>query len=402
MCVGISESLNSMTTRKRTKGEDATEESDQPVTKSSKFTTTSPVTSSSSNSNSNTRQSAVSPDDNDQRITVIVGGVSYATLRCTLVEGSPYFESRLSGQFSESSDIRVCHVDRDGEPFAYILQYLRCGKLLLPVEKKSMLAAVLVEAEYFGLDSLLQQVKIKCFCNLNSTKGMNGDYEEAMEGANEMVLSDMLETPHFPDMYYGPVSYFRVISVHAYPPQTYVKVQRFQILDDANDVDEFLPCFESITYECVADKRIFVEPLVSYTHYSQRQNPSWTHLTSCTDWPEEFTDADWMNQDRPKIQCVPITFWLGANRYRYWLNKWGMATKSIHQLSTDDERAPYTCRGVDGETFQNNAEFAEIFHCSSGNVPKLFNFGPTNKYTDVSTFSNFLHMGVKKPEDDDE
>jgi hypothetical protein len=279
---------------------------------------------------------------------------------------------------------------------------MRNGQLLLPYDKKSLLAAVLVEADFYGLEGLLQIVKTKCYINMNSTKQLKADSEEAMVGASALELSAILESVHFPDMYYKAVSYYRVISVHSVPDNKFVNVKRFAVGAATTHTDEFIPYHETITYERVLDGKVFVEPLVRYETWSLTPSPTWTHERNFFHWPVEVDKPD---RDRAQVQMLPVTWWLAANRYEYWLGNWELATMTVHQLLEDQVEC--TLRRADGTKFKRFADVAEVYRCRDATHTKLFMYYEnTGKLTDVSTFSNFVSLGDvvddPGPDDDDD
>ena len=87
-----------------------------------------------------------------------VGGHIFHTAATTLTS-STYFSRLLSSEFSDldatSGDV---FVDRDGRYFGFILAYLRSGAVELPQEPLS-LDGLLAEAEYFGVDGLLEALR---------------------------------------------------------------------------------------------------------------------------------------------------------------------------------------------------------------------------------------------------
>ena len=95
-----------------------------------------------------------------------VGGVKYETTLMTLLADK---NSMLSAMFSgRHSIIRntkgYYFIDRDGKLFRYILNYLRTQEILIPRNKQQLISELLIEAEYFQLNSLvaaLQEMKTK-------------------------------------------------------------------------------------------------------------------------------------------------------------------------------------------------------------------------------------------------
>ena len=106
--------------------------------------------------NVNKRQRTDKIEDN--RIIVNVGGKLFPTFRSTLTMKSTYFEKRLSGRFSDDADDSEIMVDRDHESFSIILSYLRSGKLSVPSGQLTV-RLVLIEADFYGIDELVDMVR---------------------------------------------------------------------------------------------------------------------------------------------------------------------------------------------------------------------------------------------------
>ena len=86
----------------------------------------------------------------------------------TLRDGSTYFSSLLSGSWKAAEkEIDGClFIDRDGEMFAYVLAFLRSGKLPLFYDDDEgfdhdKYTTLLLEAEYFGVDALSAWIRDK-------------------------------------------------------------------------------------------------------------------------------------------------------------------------------------------------------------------------------------------------
>jgi len=85
-----------------------------------------------------------------------VGGVRYTTTSATLLQhGDNYFSGLLSGKFSKLEDETGSYfIDRNGNHFAPILEYLRSGEVDIPKEMSRK--AVLVEAKFFLVSGLME------------------------------------------------------------------------------------------------------------------------------------------------------------------------------------------------------------------------------------------------------
>lgn len=89
-----------------------------------------------------------------------VGGTKYVTTRATLRK---YPHSMLGAMFMEniplSTDKDGCYfIDRCGSIFQYILQFLRCGELILP-KGFNELELLEVEADFYQIDDLMAAIE---------------------------------------------------------------------------------------------------------------------------------------------------------------------------------------------------------------------------------------------------
>lgn len=98
--------------------------------------------------------------------------------------GSTYFSALLSGNYNDAETSEEICVDRDPEPFQIILSFLRSGgpgRFVYPENKKELLGAVFLEADFYRVDSLLVEIKAKCYRNLRPPEHEpeNKDVDEA-------------------------------------------------------------------------------------------------------------------------------------------------------------------------------------------------------------------------------
>jgi len=97
-------------------------------------------------------------------VEINVGGVVYTTSRRTLVSDHDSVLSKWFGPGTDSEEKPLvrdgqgrCFIDRDGVLFRYILDYLRCGQLVLPESFRER-SRLRQEAEYYGLAGMLKQI----------------------------------------------------------------------------------------------------------------------------------------------------------------------------------------------------------------------------------------------------
>lgn len=98
----------------------------------------------------------------DDIINLSVGGLEYQTAYCNLVKDR---ESMLAAMFSGRHSFQVdlkgrYFIDRDGQLFRYVLNYLRNNELSIPRENSVLISELIREAEYYQLDGMLQELQI--------------------------------------------------------------------------------------------------------------------------------------------------------------------------------------------------------------------------------------------------
>jgi len=91
-----------------------------------------------------------------------VGQVLYYTRADTLQrEKESFFSGLLNPELrSEKDKDQVIFIDRDGETFKYILEYLTYGKLVSIIQDPGVLQKLLLDADYYVLPGLLEQLKV--------------------------------------------------------------------------------------------------------------------------------------------------------------------------------------------------------------------------------------------------
>ncbi|CAI2185965.1 18708_t:CDS:2 [Funneliformis geosporum] len=94
-------------------------------------------------------------------VTLNVGGVLYTTTKGTLLKKTNFFEMPLNGNVFDTLDYDGnIFIDRNGELFKYVLEFLRTS--VLPkrtLYNKSLLEELLLEAEFYHIEELVIQIK---------------------------------------------------------------------------------------------------------------------------------------------------------------------------------------------------------------------------------------------------
>ena len=102
------------------------------------------------------------------RVTLHVGSETFVTCRATLEPASSYFARRFSAEWSAGVPSEDCFLDRDADSFRVLLSFMRCGHVSVLPRDPALFSRVLLDAEYFGIDSLIEQVKVKVQRHLHS------------------------------------------------------------------------------------------------------------------------------------------------------------------------------------------------------------------------------------------
>ena len=102
------------------------------------------------------------------RVTLHVGSETFVTCRATLEPASSYFARRFSAEWSSGVPSEGCFLDRDADSFRVLLSFMRCGHVSVLPRDPALFSRVLLDAEYFGIDSLIEQVKVKVQRHLHS------------------------------------------------------------------------------------------------------------------------------------------------------------------------------------------------------------------------------------------
>lgn len=110
---------------------------------------------------------------NPRKITKIhiqVGERRFTTRRETLMEGSGYFATRLSGRWNDAEPDGSYFVDGDPDMFVHILRFFRTGTFPVFYDKArgrdySLYAALLAEAPYFQVPPLEEWLQKQEYLN---------------------------------------------------------------------------------------------------------------------------------------------------------------------------------------------------------------------------------------------
>jgi len=135
------------------------------------------------------------------RVVVDVGGTLFTTSQSTLTASSSYFRMLFSGRWSSDESI---FLDRDPQAFAVLLCYMRNGDIDLSAESAALARRVLLDAEFLGVDGLLEEVKARAHHHLHD-KWRGSDAEAATAFDEEHGdLREAFRAGVLPARYFGP------------------------------------------------------------------------------------------------------------------------------------------------------------------------------------------------------
>ncbi len=130
--------------------------------------------------------SVMSPNE---RVKLNIGGKYFETTIETLTkqseETTTYFKALFSRQWQLEKDPKdeTIFIDRSGDFFAYILNYLRTGQLIIDNSDLTFRRNLTIEAEFYKIESLVNLLKI------NDTKPQNHSPEQRKFYSNTIILS---------------------------------------------------------------------------------------------------------------------------------------------------------------------------------------------------------------------
>lgn len=116
------------------------------------------------------------------RVTIDVGGQLFVTSISTLTGASAYFSHAFSDRWQADGQ-EMLFLDRDPEPFGHLLSYMRSRALELPESDPALCRRVLHEAEFFGVESLLTEVKAVAHRHSNPDNPDGGHLSDAAAAA---------------------------------------------------------------------------------------------------------------------------------------------------------------------------------------------------------------------------
>ena len=128
------------------------------------------------------------------RVTLDVGGTIFHTTENTLTSSSSYFSRLFSGPWQDAAGDEPRFLDRDADAFRVLLSCLRNRTVVLPEADPALCTRVLLEAEFFGVEWLLREVKLRVSNNLGE------DFDDRFLGG----IAEAVSEGALPARYFGP------------------------------------------------------------------------------------------------------------------------------------------------------------------------------------------------------
>ena len=241
-----------------------------------------------------------------------VGGRLFTTSKQTLIENSSFFADVFFTQENASSSgngSTQFFVDRDGDLFLSLLQYMRSGELCPSTSDRSHMAKIVLEADFFGCDRLLEIIVKRCYTNLHPLVQISSDDELLALAQEEFpTVPTLLEHQYFPAIYFERILFNKALATGSLPTDTYVKLH-------LHSGTEVFRAFNTVTYQRGHQGPIVVEPMVRWT-------------SSMLDWSLVDLDAPLKgrkptggsstNNANKKSQLLPVSFLVKSRNATFW------------------------------------------------------------------------------------
>jgi len=323
-----------------------------------------------------------------------VGGRVFKVAIATLqLAGGPYLNALLSNNWKDAEEEGEFFIDRDSDSFAVILSFLRSGCKLLKIDEgdKKLFSSVLLDAEFFGIDSLLNFVKLTCFKNMGQYRFFSPpkplkDAEMIEKFDKEFkTINDLLNSRQFPSCFFKKFAYNRIISVETLPSDAYV-----EIYNRGTDETKFLATLQMVTFENYSGQ-IFTEPMVNV---NVSRFLCWTFYT----YPYCFGEANTHDVQKLRAQVqkiIPISYALALDDDSSTFKTWHLASKKVYLTNEGANLGSYTA-DIGGRAQLCTPSLIEVFQRNEMGGKKTTVMYGTNVYgklTEVSKFSNFKYLG---------
>ena len=235
------------------------------------------------------------------RIVVDVGGTRFTTSASTLTSASEYFERLLSPRWCAEPPDEI-FLDRDPEPFAILLTYMRTGLLELSKDNQSLARRVMVEAQFLGMQSCIDCVKVAAVKSHYSVGLIDGDavdYFDQTHGSFDAAIRDGI----LPARFFAPPPPPpppKIVQVVPAPPGTRVRIC-YEELEEDEDPDD-----EELLLERWVRKDPVVLDAICLVHYDiPKRIPTPADADEEWSWPDAPSRLDAYVQN-PRNSCTAL------------------------------------------------------------------------------------------------
>ena len=170
------------------------------------------------------------------RVVLNVGGTRFHTTFSTLASSSSYFAACASGSWRESSADEI-FLDRDADVFSALLTMMRAGRPFLPEHDRPLCVRILLEAEFFGMDNLIQQVKDMAHRNMFARDPPGQQTRAEAFDRKYGGIEAALRKGILPDRIFGP------------PPPKAAAARSFSLRVEGSSIESNYPLSDSTTLE---------------------------------------------------------------------------------------------------------------------------------------------------------
>ena len=204
------------------------------------------------------------------RISIDVGGIVFHTNRSTLTGSSSYFRLMFSDDTNWVEAKRdTLFLDRDSDVFTILLSVMRSGSglKLLPRDDQSLCVRVLRDAEFFGMDSFLSEVKVAAQKHLYPKRAKKHSVEAFDK--EHTCIEEAIAAGVLPDRIFCPSESPRVKQIIAASKDAEVRFRD----DQSNGVTKRkIVCYALMEY---VDGRQHIEPVIANRPEGLGCDPYW-------------------------------------------------------------------------------------------------------------------------------
>ena len=272
-----------------------------------------------------------------------------------------YFSRLYSDSWCDDGD-EPQFLDRDPDAFRVLLSCMRTRSIILPENNLELCARVLLEAEFLGVEWLLQEVKARAARNLN--KEEHWFDQRFPGGVSEAISEGVLPARWFaPEARAAPEPPDRIVALQ---PVSHAHVQ----MTDGQT-------YRAVAFAVVqsAGGATWVEPLVAPANVDEEDFDDKEQLKLASRFREDGGWDTWHLRQDPRIEPLPVD-----------------TVVSIHEETDDNDQAIKTAHSV---------PFVRVFPPDDGcslpqveylDVKKDGELKPVNDYSDFKKLSCSSHI----------